>query len=323
MTQVDGVQDYRRLLDSFENTIDQLRVDRSHDGNRPALKKPLLILLIISRIESEELADNRIRFVDIEDKLGELIRDYGCKPLKAGAHPEQPFFFMKNDSIPDSGCFWSIHLPDGTPVPHGKPPDMRTLRSDETYGSLDQSFFDMLKSSREARARIAGFVLRRWWPNTWHEEIEAELSLPALTYGEDRRETRRDSADRRRRSRGFVGKVLSNYRNRCAFCGFHALLNRSPFGLDAAHIQWVANDGPDTSDNGLALCKFHHWAFDRGVLTLEPDRLTIKVSKTFVAQEDTSRRWIESIDGAAFERPRDTMPADVYLKWHHDFIFYK
>src|SRR5437870_12435647 len=63
-----------------------------------------------------------------------------------------------------------------------------------------------------------------------------------------------------------------------AICGYDARLGNTDLGLDAAHIKWHAAGGPDTPNNGMALCSFHHLAFDRGALSLNED-LRILVSK--------------------------------------------
>jgi len=56
-----------------------------------------------------------------------------------------------------------------------------------------------------------------------------------------------------------------------AFCGFHALLNRVATGVDAAHVHWHSLHGPDDVENGIALCKLHHWAFDKGILGIDAE----------------------------------------------------
>src|SRR5262249_49857073 len=38
--------------------------------------------------------------------------------------------------------------------------------------------------------------------------------------------------------------------------------------LDAAHIRWHQAGGPETEDNGLALCVLHHKTFDLGAFTV-------------------------------------------------------
>ncbi len=50
--------------------------------------------------------------------------------------------------------------------------------------------------------------------------------------------------------------MLRAYGNRCALCGVQLHLGLSPFALavEAAHIRWVAYDGPGSVSNGVALC---------------------------------------------------------------------
>jgi putative restriction endonuclease len=43
-------------------------------------------------------------------------------------------------------------------------------------------------------------------------------------------------------------------------------------GLDAAHVVPVSEKGSDHPANGLPLTKDLHWAFDRGLIGVAPDR---------------------------------------------------
>ena len=82
--------------------------------------------------------------------------------------------------------------------------------------------------------------------------------------------------------RSFREKVLAAYREQCAFC---RLKHREL--LDASHIipDNVVNSRP-TVDNGMALCKLHHAAFDSFILGVTPDY-------TIIVREDI----LEEIDG--------------------------
>lgn len=67
--------------------------------------------------------------------------------------------------------------------------------------------------------------------------------------------------------RGFRERVLAAYKSHCAFCNFKRVEL-----LDAAHI--VPDNEPQgtpTVDNGLALCKIHHSAFDQHIIGVTPD----------------------------------------------------
>jgi putative restriction endonuclease len=67
--------------------------------------------------------------------------------------------------------------------------------------------------------------------------------------------------------RGFRERVLAAYRSQCAFCRLKHLEL-----LDAAHI--IPDTEPEsmpTVNNGIALCKLHHAAFDSFILGINPD----------------------------------------------------
>ncbi len=67
--------------------------------------------------------------------------------------------------------------------------------------------------------------------------------------------------------RVFREKVLNAYRNQCALC-----LLRHTSLLDAAHIIPDSDPkGEPLVNNGLALCKLHHAAFDQQILGIRPD----------------------------------------------------
>ena len=70
----------------------------------------------------------------------------------------------------------------------------------------------------------------------------------------------------RPRRRGFAEEVLRAYAYQCAMCGFDGALGRYPVGIEAAHVRWHSQQGPDELVNPPALCALHHALFDLGVL---------------------------------------------------------
>jgi putative restriction endonuclease len=80
------------------------------------------------------------------------------------------------------------------------------------------------------------------------------------------------------RSLDFSARVLSAYRHRCAMCGVQLKL------LDGAHIVPVAEPGSsDDTSNGVSLCAIHHRAYDRSLITFDPDYV-IRVSERKLAE---------------------------------------
>lgn len=67
--------------------------------------------------------------------------------------------------------------------------------------------------------------------------------------------------------RKFSVAVRDAYGHRCAFCGgrYGGVAGISS-GLEAAHILAWASYDADIVQNGMSLCKIHHWAFDAGLV---------------------------------------------------------
>ena len=81
--------------------------------------------------------------------------------------------------------------------------------------------------------------------------------------------------------RSFRERVLYAYRTQCAMCRL-----RHEELLEAAHIIPDSEpDSPLTIDNGLALCKLHHAAYDTFILGISPD-FEIVVREDVLQEED-------------------------------------
>ena len=91
------------------------------------------------------------------------------------------------------------------------------------------------------------------------------------------------------RDAAFSSAVRSAYDNTCAITGLKIINGGGRPEVQAAHIRPVAESGPDSVRNGLALCSTVHWMFDRGLLSLDDD-LTILVAEGRVP--DTVNRLI-------------------------------
>jgi putative restriction endonuclease len=82
---------------------------------------------------------------------------------------------------------------------------------------------------------------------------------------------------------------LRAYAYQCAMCGFDGALGRHPVGIEAAHVRWHSQQGPDDVANALSLCALHHALFDLGVLGITSGR-RVCVSQLYVARSDAGRR---------------------------------
>jgi putative restriction endonuclease len=80
------------------------------------------------------------------------------------------------------------------------------------------------------------------------------------------------------RDAAFALAVKRAYADTCAMTGLKIINGGGRAEVQAAHIRPVADGGPDTVRNGLALCGTAHWMFDRGLVSVDDD-LSILVAQ--------------------------------------------
>jgi predicted restriction endonuclease len=132
------------------------------------------------------------------------------------------------------------------------------------------------------------------------------------------------------RVRGFRQAVIEVYDYRCAACG---LKINSPDSLcwevEAAHIVPHGSFGRDDLFNGIALCRFHHWAFDVGWFAVLDNYKICVSSKLSHLPCDFGRvggrELIHSLArrGTEIHLPgkRQLSPHANSLRWHRQFVF--
>ena len=74
-------------------------------------------------------------------------------------------------------------------------------------------------------------------------------------------------------------------------CGFDGALGHYPVAIEAAHVRWHSQQGPDEMANALALCALHHALFDLGVLGITEDR---RIRACTSPGTKLARQWMRS-----------------------------
>jgi putative restriction endonuclease len=110
--------------------------------------------------------------------------------------------------------------------------------------------------------------------------------------------------------------VTDLYERRCAITREKAL----PV-LQAAHIQPVASGGSHRLSNGLLLRSDVHTLFDRGYLTVTPER-RVRVSRRLKADFDNGEHYYQ-LEGSTLWVPQspEAQPRRDLLEWHSDTVF--
>jgi putative restriction endonuclease len=142
-------------------------------------------------------------------------------------------------------------------------------------------------------------------------ESEPELSEKDTEYIETRRKAR---------GHAFRELVREEYNNTCAVCGSQRV---SPYGnpeVEAAHIYPKSEDGSDDIRNGIALCKFHHWAFDSGWLSVTND-YEITVAD---APDKNGYDELKQFEGRSLRLPEneDVHPHPIFLERHREIQYF-
>ncbi|WEK48838.1 MAG: HNH endonuclease [Candidatus Kaistia colombiensis] len=120
------------------------------------------------------------------------------------------------------------------------------------------------------------------------------------------------------RDRAFASAVMTAYGNRCAVTGIQMIDQGGRSEAEAAHVRSVAQDGPDSIRNGIAVSRTVHWMFDAGLLSVADD-YTILVAKRVapgIMQDLPPLHGKLSVPARA-----DLRPHPGYLRFHRENVF--
>jgi putative restriction endonuclease len=289
--------------------IERLMNLRQHqrDGKRSP-HKPLLALLALARIDA--VGSSAIPWVEAREQLGNLLIEFGpTSTANAAQSAAYPFTQLRSDDL------WV--LDEDVPMDRIGP-----LERHHVTGRFVASVEDAMKDSQVLYATARALVEAEFPPSIASDVLAAVGFDPSEIYGNPGAvvSAGTHTTHARRRSAHWPGRILAAWDRQCAFCGFDGQLGFGSVGLEAAHVRWFTYDGPDSLDNGVALCALHHKLFDRGALGLTED-YRIVVSDQFTARTEAGRRVYELADRALRPRPGTRLPAPAHLDWHTTQVF--
>jgi len=297
-----------RILEEFS------RLKIFQRGEQRAIHKPLLVLFALGRIAR---GDARLMdFAEIEPDFKSLLQEFG--PSSAPSSRHYPFWHLATDA---SGTLWELEGPAGLlDRPRGVTPSLSELRINHVRGGFTGRVFDALKASPALRSELGRLILSTHFPDSLHADILSAIGL-SLDETTDHEATGLQFLNRRR-DPSFRGRVLRAYEYRCCVCGFDLRIGTVAAGLEAAHIQWFQAQGPDTENNGLALCSLHHKLFDLGAFTVMPRTLTLVFSE-HVSMGESTRQMLLAYHGAGMILPQSDryLPDPDRLVWHARQVF--
>lgn len=137
------------------------------------------------------------------------------------------------------------------------------------------------KGSKAYKAVLASASGKRWGVV---DPLEPPVSEPELEQAEKDQKTHEKTplklfdndaalvethSKRVARSKAFQKLTTKYYGGRCAVCGKGFVTSNGMNECEAAHIVPRGKKGADDARNGLALCRSHHWAFDKGLFGVD------------------------------------------------------
>ncbi len=295
--------------DDRENVLAMLTSFRQHqhDGHRSP-HKPLLMLLALGRLATTD--SSSVPWSVAEHALADLIAEFG-RPSKTGRAQSAayPFTRLRSDGV------WVLDA--------DVPMDLvRPLTEGSVIGSLPSPLEAALRANPALIMDAARMLVTSNFPDTVAPDVLEAVGLDphAVLSAEIALDDSGHVPIERRRDPGWRNDILQAWDRQCAFCGYDGQLAGASIGVDAAHVRWWAFDGPNTLDNGLALCALHHKLFDIGVLGLDLD-MRIVVSAAFTARTPAGRAIYELHRRPLSPRPGTPMPARPHIGWHTREVF--
>jgi hypothetical protein len=109
--------------------------------------------------------------------------------------------------------------------------------------------------------------------------------------------------------------VMVGYESLCAVTGM-VIRHEAYMNLEAAHIKPKSHGGLYLPNNGIALCRDIHWAFDKGFFTLTND-YKIQI------HPKTTSDWLRVFNDKEIRLPKDPFfrPAFENIEYHRDNVY--
>jgi putative restriction endonuclease len=306
------------ILDYYKHKITHLRVDRSK-GVAP--HKPILLLAIIELIEYEKLSENKIYPTPL---IISTFLKYWSR-LNFETHRNNvslPFFHLKSEG------FWHLYPNKGYERVLELTKSIRTfseLRKIVNYVSIDDNLF-LIFSDKTYRESMRECIIETYFQDK--RGILVEIFKESEEMGKQQTELIADSLKKfipikegnlssAKRNNVFRNTIMSIYDYTCSICKMQVITIDGASIVDAAHIIPFSTSHSNDIRNGFALCKNHHWCFDRGLITVD---LNYKIDISPLVDDS---EFLTDLNGKTILLPRISKlyPSEDAFKWHREHIF--
>jgi putative restriction endonuclease len=314
-------------LSKYLRKFKKLRIDRSH-GKAP--HKPILLISIIQSFQNGQITGRQIY---LTPELVALFKS-NWSDLVTTQHDcriSYPFYYMKSEG------FWSLIYRSefenldkiGSLVK-----SFSSLNLAVEYALIEHDLYSLLLEP-QTRLMLLQLLLEEYFPMTKErysgetsrvDEMLADMKDKIFhkepgKYREEIEQLIGQKEDEEifLRSSMFKREIPRIYENRCCISGMKIDTVYNISMIDACHIVPFSKSHDDTVSNGIALCPNLHRAFDRGLISIDPD-FVVSVSESFIEEGAYS---ILQYSGRKIELPneRKYWPRQENLEWHQAHVF--
>ncbi|RNI26919.1 HNH endonuclease [Rufibacter latericius] len=289
----------------------------------PAPHKPVLLLSIIDMFEKGEVLDNKIH---ITPELVGTFKENFALLVSTGHNPD---FFLPFYHLTSEG-FWFVKTCPGKEL-NSAIKSFQVLNGLVEYAYLADDLYPLLLAP-EIRGLLKSALLKRYFTGTaeayqqakrtsgYLQELESYLlneSVATYTITQ----TSPDEEQLFVRGGLFKKLVPQVYNFTCCITGMRLISNYGFSMIDACHIVPFSRSNDDRVTNGLALCPNLHRAFDRGLITVDP-QLKVLVSPS-IAEDEENAYALRKLEGKRLNLPFGAIhyPAAENLTWHREKVF--
>jgi len=305
------------VIDYYKHKISNLRVDRSR-GLAP--HKPILLLSLIELFQYGKIHENKIYPTPL---ITSTFLKYWSKlyPESPKTQISLPFFHLKSDG------FWHLHPNKGYEKVLNFAKSIRSfseLRKVVHCATLDDNLF-LLLSNKEYREILRDHIVETYLPDK--REILMEIFKETEELENYQKELIvdvhkhfipiKDREVNEKRKIAFRNSIMSIYDYTCAICKIQLITINGESIVDAAHIIPFRISHNNDIRNGFALCKNHHWCFDRGLITID-EEYRIMISPLI-----DNQKIINELSHKVILLPKtnELYPSQDAFEWHRKNIF--
>lgn len=270
-------------------------------GGKKAPHKPVLLLALIQEVEEGRVEENRVlitpdllaSFREIWSRLVE--GPWQCKFFL-------PFYHMQNDTPK----FWFIKTEPGAAVmltASYSPKSVTALIDAVKYAYFSDWLWEILLDPLK-REQLRSDLMAHYFPNksmrpddvlrsvaSYRKQLELNFFGNMVA---DKAPTAYRVMDREARCAFFKSRIPDIYNHTCAISRQRIIAADTQM-IDACHIRPWSRTKDDSIQNGIALSPTLHRAFDRGIVTINPD-YTVSVSES-IAENEGSPFNLRQFDG--------------------------